>query len=223
MRFSWSDSRVARPKVFITAEDDDFDEVTLQNWREEGFEVSYLPFTGSREDYILSLQHLADPLELGENFAIVGLLAPIGIDSNSSYGLMLHFAAAYGEAASVVLDLAMKPIPKLCALIAYYPLKLPPPSARFLSSLNVAIHLVGPQIKTPLASCRCYSYPGVGAGFAEEDLDQYDKVSASLAWSRSLAALRKGFDIEVDLEKIWDDHVECKSFILEKLGYETAD
>ena len=134
---------------------------------------------------------------------------------------MLHFAAAYGEAASVVLDLAVKPILKLCALIAYYPLKLPPPSARFLTSLKIAIHLVGPQIKTP--SCRCYSYPGASAGFAEEDLDQYDKVSASLAWSRSLAALRKGFDIEVDLEKIWDDHVECESSILEKLGYETAD
>lgn len=89
MRFSWSDSSVARPKIVITAEDadDDFDEVTVQNWRAEGFEVSYLPFTSSRKEYVRFLQHLADPLELGENFAIVGLLALMGIKSNRSYWL----------------------------------------------------------------------------------------------------------------------------------------
>lgn len=183
MRFSWSDSSVAQPKVVITAEDDSFDEVTIQNWRAEGFEIAYLPFTGSRADYVHALQHLADPLELGEHFAIV----------------------AYGEAASVVLDVAVMPVPKLCALVAYYPEKVPAPSAGFPTSHNVAIHFAGPPSSTP--SCRCYSYPDVEAGFAEEDLEQYDKVSASLAWSRSLGVLRKGFEIEVDLEKIWDDHV----------------
>lgn len=75
MRFSWSDGSAAHPKIVITAQDDDFDQVTIQNWRAEGFEVSYLPFTGLRNDYVHTLQHLADPLELGENFAIVGLLA----------------------------------------------------------------------------------------------------------------------------------------------------
>lgn len=82
MKFSWSDSSVAQPKVVITAEDDDFDQVTIQKWRAESFEVSYLPLTGSRKDYVHSLQHLADPLELDENFAIVGLLALIQIKSN---------------------------------------------------------------------------------------------------------------------------------------------
>lgn len=183
MRFSWSDGSAAHPKIVITAKDDDFDQVTIQNWRAEGFEVSYLPFTGLRNDYVHTLQHLADPLELGENFAIV----------------------AYGEAASEALDMAVKPMPKLCALVAYYPEKVPAPGAGFPPSHNVAIHFAGPQSKTP--NCRCYSYPGVEAGFAEEDLEQYDKVSASLAWSRSLAVLRKGFEVEVDLEKIWDDHV----------------
>ena len=81
MRFSWSDSSVAQPKVVITAEDDDFDLGTIQKWRAEGFEVSYLPFTGPRKDYVHCLQHLADPLELGENFAIVGLLTLIQIKS----------------------------------------------------------------------------------------------------------------------------------------------
>lgn len=122
---------------------------------------------------------------------------------------MLSSSAAYGEAASVALDVAVKPIPRLCTLIAYYPEKVSASSARFPTSLNIAIHFAGPQSKTP--NCRCYSYSGVEAGFAEEDSDQYDKVSASLAWSRSLAALRKGFEIEVDLEKIWDDHVARES------------
>lgn len=79
MRLSWSDSSVAQPKVVITTQDDDFDQVAIQNWRAEGFEVSYLPFTGSRKNNVQSLQHLADPLELGENFAIVGLFALHGL------------------------------------------------------------------------------------------------------------------------------------------------
>jgi hypothetical protein len=29
------------PRIYITLEDDEFDEVTLQHWREEGFEVNY--------------------------------------------------------------------------------------------------------------------------------------------------------------------------------------
>lgn len=128
---------------------------------------------------------------------------------------MIPFSSAYGEAASVALDVVVKPLPKLCALIAYYPDKAPTPSARFPMSLNVTIHFAGPQSKMP--NCNCYSYPDVQAGFAEENVNQFDKVSASLAWSRSLATLRKAFDIEVDLEKIWDDHVARESACLEKL------
>ena len=125
-------------------------------------------------------------------------------------------SAAYGEAASVALDLAMKPIPKLCALVAYYPGNVPIPGTRFPTSLNVVVHLAGLQRKMP--SCRYHSYLDVEPGFAEENLDHYDKVSASLAWSRSLAVLRKGFQIEVDLEKIWDDHVARESSCLGKFG-----
>ncbi|KAL8937465.1 MAG: hypothetical protein Q9216_004410 [Gyalolechia sp. 2 TL-2023] len=43
-------------------------------------------------------------------------------------------------------------------------------------------------------------------GFAEHDLDQFDKVSAGLAWSRSLELIRRAFEVEVDLESIWEDH-----------------
>lgn len=134
---------------------------------------------------------------------------------------MTHFSAAYGEAASVALDVIVKPLPKLCALIAYYPGLVPTPGARFPMSLNVTIHFAGSPSEMP--NCHCYSYSGVEAGFAEENVNQFDKVSASLAWSRSLATLRKAFEIEVDLEKIWDNHLARESSYLEKFCYKTAD
>ena len=40
---------------------------------------------------------------------------------------------AYGDAAMIVLDVAQKPMPKLCALVAYYPTKLPLPAAGYPS------------------------------------------------------------------------------------------
>ena len=84
MSFSWNGTAVARPKVVITAQNNEFDQATIQNWRAEGFEVSYLPFTGSREDYIHCLQHLADPLEIGEDFAILGKRALVRSKSKMS-------------------------------------------------------------------------------------------------------------------------------------------
>ena len=71
MKFSWNNSS-QQPRLVVTAEDADFDQTTLQHWREEGFQVSYLPFTATRKAYIQQLHHLADPLELGEKYAIVG-------------------------------------------------------------------------------------------------------------------------------------------------------
>ncbi|KAK5011612.1 hypothetical protein LTR28_011870, partial [Elasticomyces elasticus] len=48
----------------------------------------------------------------------------------------------------------------------------------------------------------------VGPGFAEHDLDEHDKAADRLVWTRSLATVRKGFGAEVELEKIWEEHVE---------------
>ena len=76
MKFSWNQGTMVRPKLVVTAEELTFDEATLQNWREEGFEVSHLPFGRSQEQYAHTIEHLSDPLALGENYAIVGLLAP---------------------------------------------------------------------------------------------------------------------------------------------------
>ena len=100
----------------------------------------------------------------------------------------------------------MKPMPKLCAIVAYYPTKLPNTNTMFPPNTNVVIHMAGDQPMAPKQSS--YSYPDTETGFAEKDLDEYDKVAASLAWSRSLAAVRKGFGIEVDLEKVWEEHLD---------------
>ena len=71
MKFNWT---TGPPHLVLTAESTDFDPVTIQNWKDEGYSVSYLPFDGSKKEYIHKLQHLADPLQLGETYAIVGLL-----------------------------------------------------------------------------------------------------------------------------------------------------
>lgn len=95
-------------------------------------------------------------------------------------------------------------MPKLCALVAYYPDRLPAPGAGYPPSLRVTVHLAGSQLGAP--KFHSYSYPQVEPGFAEHDLDQFDKVAAGLAWARSLELVRKGFEVEVDLEGIWEDH-----------------
>lgn len=51
---------------------EDFDPTTIDHFKEEGFAVAYLPFNGDAKDYYRSLQRLADPLELGDKYAIVG-------------------------------------------------------------------------------------------------------------------------------------------------------
>ena len=57
-----------------------------------------------------------------------------------------------------------------------------------------------------------YTYEGAEPGFAEHDLDEYNKVAAGLAWSRSLDCVRKAFRAEVNLEKVWEQHVERKFY-----------
>ena len=101
-------------------------------------------------------------------------------------------------------------------MIAYYPTRVPVPPAGFPNDHNVLIHLASSQQILP--KCRYYMYPEVQPGFAEEDLDKFDKISANLAWSRTLASLRKGFEIEVDLERIWENHTEREALIRVAVG-----
>lgn len=57
----------------------------------------------------------------------------------------------------------------------------------------------------------CYTYQGVEPGFAEHDLEEYDKIADAVAWSRSLDTVRRGFSAELNIEKMWEENEECKS------------
>lgn len=103
----------------------------------------------------------------------------------------------------------MKPTPKLCAVVAYYPPYMPKTSANFPQSLNLLIHLASSQ-RFGTKHQQTYRYPDTKTGFAESDLDEYDKSAARLAWSRTLATLRKGFGLQVDLEAVWDQHLQIR-------------
>ena len=129
---------------------------------------------------------------------------------------------------------------KLGLLIAYYPTAIPDPQGRFPSSIRALVHLpagedigvvkqtqmVGIQGKRRVTRKRIESGLGTGGtlrlayptytydadpGFAEHDLDEYDRVSAELAWSRSLATARKAFAIDPDLEFALEQNVQGES------------
>ncbi|KAJ4679019.1 hypothetical protein HRR95_004277 [Exophiala dermatitidis] len=123
-----------KPRLVLTSDTDDFDPTIISHFQEEGFQLSYLVYSGNRSDYLNRLQHLQDPLELGERYAI-------------------KFGTRH-------------------------------PS---------------------------YRYPGTQPGFAEHDLDEYDKIGASLAWSRTLSVLRTAFDVEpFDIEAAWEKHLRLE-------------
>lgn len=61
------------PKLYVTAESDDFDAGTLAQWRNAGFTVEYLPMGEGGKAYRRQLEHLfRKPLEPCETFGIVG-------------------------------------------------------------------------------------------------------------------------------------------------------
>lgn len=187
VNFHWNN---VLPRLVLTSDTDDFDHTTIDHFKAEGFQITYLPYSGNHKEYTGKLGHLADPLDLGERYAIV----------------------AYGDAASLCLEACQKPMPKLCALVAYYPPYMPKATTEFPPSLLVQVHLASSQkFGTRHLSFR---YPDTQPGFAEHDLEEYDNVGANIAWSRTLGILRKGFGIDADLERIWDDH--CNLEFVEK-------
>lgn len=48
-------------------------------------------------------------------------------------------------------------------------------------------------------------------GFAEHDMEEYNRICAELAWSRSLATARKAFGIDPDLELVLENHIQSES------------
>jgi len=62
------------PRLYFTAESEDFDQVTLAEWRDEGFNVGYLPMGDDLDDYRRRLETLSRRgLGPCETFGIVGM------------------------------------------------------------------------------------------------------------------------------------------------------
>ncbi|KAI2605626.1 NTF2-like protein [Hypoxylon sp. NC1633] len=222
--FLSSDFPKSLPKLYITAESDDFDLLTLGEWKDEGFDVDYIPMNDGGNEYRAKLQSLSRA-NLGpcETFGIV----------------------AYGDAASFCLEHFHipdnNPEFKLCCLIAYYPTRIPDPRTKFPGGIQVLVHLasgeevgivkqtqmVGIQGKkrtvkrtiergmgsggTTQMAYPSYTYDAT-PGFAEHDLGEFSRVSSELAWSRSLATARRAFRRDVDLERVFEQNVESKFY-----------
>lgn len=127
---------------------------------------------------------------------------------------------------------------KLCCLIAYYPTAIPDPRTRYPGGVHVLVHLaegdetvgivkqdqmvgiqgkrrtVNRKIPEGMGTGKCvkYNYPtfsyDADSGFAEHDLDEYDKISADLAWTRSLTTTRRAWRRDVNLERVHEENVQ---------------
>lgn len=171
------------PRVWITSVSEP-SERALLNWWEEGFDARWLPYDPSNEPaYIRILKRLNEDLNLGEHYAII----------------------AYGEAASVVLKIAMKPLPRCCAIIAFYPPSLPNPKTMYPASHQVQVHVASlsqASHRPELCEWKLYQYKQCATGFADPSSKAYSEIEANLSWTRALACMRKGFNKIVDLEPI---------------------
>jgi hypothetical protein len=66
------------PKLYITGDDNDFDELTLEEWRDEGFDVEYIAMESEGNGYLHKIKSLSNE-DLGpcEKFGIIGEFAPM--------------------------------------------------------------------------------------------------------------------------------------------------
>jgi hypothetical protein len=177
-----------RPLVHIASDDPSFDPDFLSALQNEGFQTTYIPLlpphtNPNAKPDLTPLRHIADDLERGEFYALI----------------------AFGSAATACLDFYAEQQPHCAALVAYYPTSIANPLMRFPTSLRTATHLASSQNFAP-AFNNCYTYESVLPGFAEQDLEEYDRIAAELAWSRTLGVLRAAFGIEADLERVWEEH-----------------
>jgi carboxymethylenebutenolidase len=178
------------PRIYITSSSPHAPERELLAWKDEGFDTTFLPYAPVNETaYIRTLKSLHEDLPLGATYAII----------------------CYDAAASVVLRTAMKPMPRCCAIAAYYPTQLPGAKFKFPTSLRVQVHVAGlSQASPPADMCewKLYRYERCASGFADPGAKSYAAVEANLAWSRTLACMRKGFKTDVDIEPVvqavWD-------------------
>jgi hypothetical protein len=174
--------------VHVLSDDTEFDTIYLQHLHEEGFNVFYETFTGDVKNFNWTIRHLSDDLERGQKYAII----------------------AFGEAATHALSAAQQTsLPHCVSLICYYPTAVPAPTHKYPASLDILCHLAAIQ-PFGAATFKTHVYSDVYPGFAESDLQEYDKFAAGLSWGRTLACLRRAFGMVVDLERVVDEYNTCK-------------
>lgn len=208
-------------RLCITAEAEDFDEEILRSWQDEGFDVVYVPYEVGEKEYVARLRSVREGLGVGENYAVIAL-------GDAASFCLDHYLKPTNAS-------------RLCALIAYYPTNIPDTRCRFPQSLRVLTHLAGSTVDVTTVPTALglqgkkrrrtrqinpgigtgerlnigfptYTYEYVQPGFAEHDLDEYDRLASELAWTRSLHVLRRGFGKDLDLEGRWEEHQEGKLF-----------
>ena len=131
------------PHVIVTAEDDDFDDVFIQQLAAEGFNVQYAAMGESSSSRLADRLHaVANGMTgLSEHYAIIGAHIRCGDAYSWSKQADLTFPA-FGDAASAVLETHTKTTPRLCALIAYYPTNIPDPAkTSYPMNTGVLVHL----------------------------------------------------------------------------------
>lgn len=63
----------SRPKLYVTGESDDFDQLTLAEWRDEGFDVEYISMESCGDGYLRKIRSLSrEDLGPCQKFGIIG-------------------------------------------------------------------------------------------------------------------------------------------------------
>ncbi|RAH82848.1 hypothetical protein BO86DRAFT_408988 [Aspergillus japonicus CBS 114.51] len=225
--FIYNNANLGTARVCITAETEEFDTQTIRAWADEGFDVVYVPFNNGGKDYAARLRTVKDGLGVGDNYAII------------AFGDAASFCMDY--------FLKPTNASRLAALIAYYPTTIPDTRNRYSVQLRVLCHLAGntvDMVTIPTAlglqgkkkrttkkinpgigtgerlniGWPTFTYASVQPGFAESDLEEYDRLASDLAWSRTLQVLRKAFGKDLDLESRWEEHLEARFFSMNLKG-----
>ncbi|KAL2810924.1 hypothetical protein BJX63DRAFT_422763 [Aspergillus granulosus] len=220
--FLYSNSRNAR--LIISAETEDFDSEFVQAWQKEGFSVIYVPYTEDEKEYTRRLVAVREGLGVGDNYGII------------AFGDAASFCLDY--------YLKPNNVSRLCALVCYYPTNIPDTRSRYPPTVKVLSHLAGDTIDvttTPTVlglqgkkkrntrridpgigtgerlhiGHRAYTYFDAQPGFAEQDLDEYNRLAADMAFTRTLDVLRSAYGRNTDLEQSWENHLQGKFFSMD--------
>jgi carboxymethylenebutenolidase len=93
-------------------------------------------------------------------------------------------------------------------LVCYDPPDLKPLLASEIGDTPVTVHLAGGEAP-PIAETRhvaIFTYPDTRPGFIDKQSVRYNKPAASMAHSRSVAALRRVLGPHYDLSALWERH-----------------